>query len=70
MNPTGQIAIVTGAGSGLGEATARALAARGARVAAVDLDILDCLGGYEIFIGIGIDDSGEGRFDVFKRDAH
>ena len=39
MNPTGQIAIVTGAGSGLGEATARALAARGARVAAVDLDI-------------------------------
>ena len=39
MNPTGQIAIVTGAGSGLGEATARALAARGARVAAVDLDV-------------------------------
>ena len=39
MNPTGQIAIVTGAGSGLGEATARVLAARGARVAAVDLDL-------------------------------
>ena len=39
MNPTGQIAIVTGAGSGLGEATARALAARGARVATVDLDL-------------------------------
>ncbi|TIV05137.1 MAG: 3-hydroxyacyl-CoA dehydrogenase, partial [Mesorhizobium sp.] len=26
MNPNGQIAIVTGGGSGLGEATARALA--------------------------------------------
>ncbi|MEO5323262.1 SDR family NAD(P)-dependent oxidoreductase [Mesorhizobium sp. CC13] len=37
MNPNGQIAVVTGAGSGLGEATARALAARGARVAILDL---------------------------------
>lgn len=39
MNPNGQIAIVTGGGSGLGEATARALAARGARVAVLDLGI-------------------------------
>lgn len=39
MNPNGQIAIVTGAGSGLGEATARALAARGARVALLDLGL-------------------------------
>ncbi|QDC00310.1 3-hydroxyacyl-CoA dehydrogenase [Mesorhizobium sp. 8] len=37
MNPGGQTAIVTGGGSGLGEATARALAARGAKVAVLDL---------------------------------
>jgi NAD(P)-dependent dehydrogenase (short-subunit alcohol dehydrogenase family) len=37
MNPSGQVAIVTGGGSGLGEATARALAARGARVAVFDI---------------------------------
>ncbi|MBL8583555.1 MAG: SDR family NAD(P)-dependent oxidoreductase [Rhizobiaceae bacterium] len=39
MNPIDQIAIVTGAGSGLGEATARALAARGARVALLDIGL-------------------------------
>ena len=39
MNPNGQIAIVTGGGSGLGEATARALAAKGARVAIFDIGI-------------------------------
>lgn len=38
MNPKGQIAIVTGAGSGLGAETAARLAAAGARVAAVDLN--------------------------------
>jgi NAD(P)-dependent dehydrogenase (short-subunit alcohol dehydrogenase family) len=37
MNPSGHTAIVTGGGSGLGEATARALAARGARVAIFDI---------------------------------
>lgn len=37
MNAEGQIAIVTGAGSGLGEATARSLAAKGARVAIFDV---------------------------------
>jgi NAD(P)-dependent dehydrogenase (short-subunit alcohol dehydrogenase family) len=39
MNPSGQTAIVTGGGSGLGEATARALAARGAKVAVLDLGL-------------------------------
>ena len=39
MNPHGQIAIVTGGGSGLGEATARALAAKGAKVALFDVGI-------------------------------
>lgn len=39
MNPSGQVALVTGGGSGLGEATARALAARGAKVALLDIGI-------------------------------
>ncbi|MGH7155159.1 MAG: SDR family NAD(P)-dependent oxidoreductase [Acetobacteraceae bacterium] len=38
MELSGQAAIVTGGGSGLGEATAHALAHSGARVAVVDLD--------------------------------
>ena len=39
MNPSGQVAIVTGGGSGLGEATARALAAKGAKIAVFDVGI-------------------------------
>jgi NAD(P)-dependent dehydrogenase (short-subunit alcohol dehydrogenase family) len=39
MNPSGHIAIVTGGGSGLGEATARALAAKGAKVAVLDVGL-------------------------------
>lgn len=37
MDARGQVAIVTGGGSGLGEATARALAANGAKVAVLDV---------------------------------
>jgi len=39
MNIQDQSAVVTGAGSGLGEAVARALAAGGARVALLDIDL-------------------------------
>jgi NAD(P)-dependent dehydrogenase (short-subunit alcohol dehydrogenase family) len=38
MNFTDRMAVVTGAGSGIGRAIAQALAARGARIAVVDLD--------------------------------
>ena len=37
MNPSGHVAIVTGGGSGLGEATARTLAGKGAKVAVLDV---------------------------------
>ena len=39
MNPQGQAAIVTGGGSGLGAATAIRLAARGTRVALLDINL-------------------------------
>jgi len=39
MNPSGHVALITGGGSGLGEATARALAARGAKVALADIQV-------------------------------
>ena len=38
MNLQGQSAIVTGGGSGLGEAVARALAAQGVKVAVLDIN--------------------------------
>ncbi|MEO5760013.1 MAG: 3-hydroxyacyl-CoA dehydrogenase [Mesorhizobium sp.] len=64
MNPNGQIAIVTGGGSGLGEATARALAAKGARVAIFDVGIDRALkvaadiGGIAIQCDVSSADSG------------
>ncbi len=54
MNIEGQAAVVTGGGSGLGAATARALAAAGARVALLDVRIdearalADTLGGVAV----------------------
>jgi NAD(P)-dependent dehydrogenase (short-subunit alcohol dehydrogenase family) len=39
MNIQGQAALVTGGGSGLGEATARELARLGAKVAVLDLNL-------------------------------
>src|SRR3977135_1057933 len=39
MNPQGQAALVTGGGSGLGAATAVRLAARGAKVALLDINL-------------------------------
>jgi NAD(P)-dependent dehydrogenase (short-subunit alcohol dehydrogenase family) len=39
MNPQGQAAVVTGGGSGLGAATAAKLAARGAKVALLDVNL-------------------------------
>ena len=54
MNPTGQAAIVTGGASGLGEATARALAAAGAKVALLDLNAERCAGVAEQIGGLAL----------------
>ena len=65
MNPSGQVAIVTGGGSGLGEATARALAAKGARVAVFDLNMERAekvaaeLGGIAVQCDVSSAESGE-----------
>lgn len=59
MQIDGQVALVTGGGSGLGAATARVLAGRGARVAVLDYDgaraqaVADELGGLALQCDVG-----------------
>ena len=68
MNPSGQVAVVTGGGSGLGEATARALAARGAKVAIFDVGIDRAekvaadIGGIAVRCDVSSAESGEQAF--------
>ena len=68
MNPSGQVAVVTGGGSGLGEATARALAAKGARVAIFDVGIDRAekvaaeIGGIAVKCDVSSAESGEQAF--------
>lgn len=63
MQVHGQVALVTGGGSGLGAATARVLAGRGARVAVLDYDgaraqaVADELGGLALPCDVG--DAGQ-----------
>ena len=69
MNPSGQVAVVTGGGSGLGEATARALAARGAKVAVFDVGIEKAqkvaadIGGIALKVDVSSAEAGEAAFE-------
>ena len=70
-------AVVTGGGSGLGEATARALAARGARVAILDLgrskgaEVAKSIGDAAIFCeaDVASEEQVDGRARSRRRDA-
>jgi NAD(P)-dependent dehydrogenase (short-subunit alcohol dehydrogenase family) len=68
MNPSGQVAIVTGGGSGLGEATARALAARQVKVAVFDVGIARAeniaaeIGGIAVKCDVSNGQNGEAAF--------
>lgn len=69
MNPSGQVAVVTGGGSGLGEATARALATKGAKVALFDVGIKNAeavaadIGGIAVKCDVSSADEGEAAFE-------
>ena len=68
MNPSGQVAVVTGGGSGLGEATTRALAAKGAKVAVFDVGIEKAekvaadIGGIALKVDVSSAEAGEAAF--------
>lgn len=61
---TGKVAIVTGAGRGIGEAYAKALAAEGAAVVVADLDkdngarVAEEIGGEALFVPVDVSDPG------------
>lgn len=69
MQIDGQVALVTGGGSGLGAATARVLAARGARVAVLDYDgaraeaVASEVGGLGVQADVGSEASVSDAFD-------
>ena len=75
MNPAGHAAIVTGAASGLGEATARALAAAGAKLALFDLNaaraaqIAEAIGGVALACDVASAASAEAAVEQ-ARAAH
>jgi 3-oxoacyl-[acyl-carrier protein] reductase len=81
MGLGGKVAVVTGAGSGIGRATARRFAAAGASVVAVDLDPERCDGLDALALGADVTDADDvarvvraaverfGGLDVFHNNA-
>ena len=75
MDVSGKVAVVTGAASGLGEATARALAGRGAKVAVFDRDasrgeqVASEIGGIFCEVDVTSDDKVKAAFE-HARAAH
>lgn len=73
MQIDGQIAVVTGGGSGLGAATARHLSGRGARVAVLDYDLARAeavaaeIGGLAVQADVGNADAVESAFAAIAK---